>query len=433
MIIWKTIYDPTSIQHFMRGGCMDKKFGNWLTAFMVIALVAVTVSPVFAAKVKQAKKSECIACHEKETPGIVLQFLSGKMGKFLDCATCHGSEHKSVSDVAKAKLPTPETCAQCHTKRLAEYRNGKHALAWVAMKAMPMITHQPSAVGGGDLKGCSACHKVGEKPASELKRYGSGACDSCHTRHSFSVKEARDPRACRTCHMGFDHPQWEMWQTSKHGTIWEIEPNTGRAPTCQTCHMPDGKHDVMTAWGFLALRLPEDDKEWLDNRVTILKAIGVLDDKGEPTERLSAVKGAKVARLTKEGFDRQRDKMIGVCSKCHSKSYAEANLKAGDDVIREVDKIFADSIRTVKALYDDDILQKPEGWKYTPDLLQFYEAKSVAEQELYLIFLEYRQRAFQGAFHSNPDYMHWYGWAKVKEAAVRIKEDAEHLRREQME
>jgi hydroxylamine dehydrogenase len=76
------------------------------------------------------------------------------------------------------------------------------------------------------------------------------------------------------------------------------------------------------------------------------------------------------------------------------------------------------------------ILQKPEGWKYTPDLLQFYEAKTTAEQELYLIFLEYRQRAFQGAFHSNPDYMHWYGWAKVKEAAVRIKEDAARLRKE---
>ena len=105
-------------------------------------------------------------------------------------------------------------------------------------------------------------------------------------------------------------------------------------------------------------------------------------------------------------------------------------MKAGDDVIREVDKIFADSIRTVKALYDDDILKKPEGWKYTPDLLQFYEAKTAAEQELYLIFLEYRQRAFQGAFHNNPDYMHWYGWAKVKEAATRIKEDAERLRRE---
>ena len=409
---------------------MEKRFGKWLAVLMVFSLAAGSFTTAFAAKAKPAKKSECITCHEKVTPGIVTQFLSGKMGKVLDCSSCHGSEHKSAADVAKVKLPTPETCARCHAKRVQEYRNGKHSLAWAAMKAMPMINHQPSAVGGGDLKGCSACHKIGEKPATDLKHYGSGACDSCHTRHSFSVKEAKDPRACRTCHMGFDHPQWEMWETSKHGTIWEIEPTTGRAPTCQNCHMPDGGHDVETAWGFLALRLPEDDKEWLANRVTILQAIGVLDDKGNPTERLDAVKGAKVARLTKEGFDKDREKMIDACSKCHARNYAVENLKAGDDVIREVDKIFADSIRTVKALYDDGILKKPEGWKYTPDLLQFYEAKTAAEQELYLIFLEYRQRAFQGAFHSNPDYMHWYGWAKVKEAAVRIKEDAERLRRE---
>ncbi|CAG0994868.1 Hydrazine dehydrogenase [Geobacteraceae bacterium] len=404
---------------------MNKRWIGWPAVTAVLALLVLIASPAVA-----AKKSACIDCHEKVTPGIVTQFLAGKMGKTLDCSTCHGSDHKSAEDVAKVKLPSPDTCATCHPKRVKEYREGKHALAWTVMKAMPMITHQPSAVGGGDLKGCSACHKIGDKAATELKHYGSGACDSCHTRHSFSVKEAKDPRACRTCHMGFDHPQWEMWQTSKHGTIWEIEPTTGRAPTCQTCHMPDGNHGVMTAWGFLALRLPEDDKEWLDNRVTILKAIGVLDDKGQPTERLDAVKAAKIARLTKEDFDRERAKMVEVCSKCHSRSYAIENLRAGDEVIREVDKIFADSIRTVKALYDDGILTKPQGWKYAPDLLQFYEAKSVAEQELYLIFLEYRQRAFQGAFHANPDYMHWYGWAKVKEAAARIREDAERLRKE---
>ncbi|HBA87805.1 MAG TPA: cytochrome C [Geobacter sp.] len=409
---------------------MQREFLRWLTVLLTFSLIALTVSPVLAAKPAKGKKSQCIVCHEKVTPGIVKQFLSGKMGKTLDCSTCHGSSHMSASDVAKVKLPTPDTCAQCHAERVKEYRAGKHSLAWAAMKAMPMITHQPSAVGGGDLKGCSACHKVGEKPASDLIRYGTGACDSCHTRHSFSVKEARDPRACRTCHMGFDHPQWEMWQTSKHGTIWEIEPTTGRAPTCQTCHMPDGKHDVLTSWGFLALRLPEDDKEWLANRVTILQAMGILDGKGNPTERLDAVKAAKVARLDKESFDRERSKMLTACAKCHSRSYAEANLKAGDEVIREVDKIFADSIRTVKSLYDDGILKKPEGWKYAPDLLQFYEAKSSVEQELYLIFLEYRQRAFQGAFHANPDYMHWYGWAKVKEAAARIREDADQMRRE---
>jgi hypothetical protein len=52
------------------------------------------------------------------------------------------------------------------------------------------------------------------------------------------------------------------------------------------------------------------------------------------------------------------------------------------------------------------------------------------EQDLYLIFLEYRMRAFQGAFHMNPDYMHWYGWAPAKETLVRIKSEAARMRAE---
>ena len=152
---------------------MAKQIVTGLSVLVVVTLVTLTFSPVRAAEIKKGGKSACITCHEKVTPGIVKQFLSGKMGKTMDCSGCHGKEHMSAKDVAKVKLPTPDTCAICHASRVKEYREGKHALAWTAMKAMPMITHQPMAVGGGDLKGCSACHKVGEKAASELKRYGS--------------------------------------------------------------------------------------------------------------------------------------------------------------------------------------------------------------------------------------------------------------------
>jgi hypothetical protein len=378
----------------------------------------------------QPPAQSCIECHRTVTPGIVEQFLKGKMGQVgLDCSICHGTAHQKMDDAVKAVLPTPQTCAPCHQQQVTQFRNGKHALAWVAMQAMPMVTHQPTPVVAEGFKGCSGCHKVGEKSEKELAqfRYGTGSCDACHTRHSFSKQEARDPRACQTCHMGFDHPQWEMWSTSKHGTIWAIEGG-GRAPVCQTCHMPGGDHAVMTAWGFLALRLPEKDQSWLADRVDILKALGVLDEKGNPTERLEAVKAAKLARLTEEDWQREREKMLSVCSRCHSPSFAKDQLAAGDTIIREADKVFAEAIREVRGLYQAGILKKPAGWKYAPDLLQFYEARSTIEQELYLMFLEYRMRAFQGAFHANPDYMHWYGWAKMKEAARRIKDEAAALR-----
>lgn len=413
-------------------GTRTGTFPAFAVALALFAFPALAL-PVAAAEGESeaAPKSACIDCHRNVTPGVVTQFLAGRMGKEMDCSGCHGTEHASAGDAAKAKLPTPETCAGCHEERVKQYREGKHALAWAAMNALPLTTHQPLAlVGGEGFKGCSGCHKIGEKSPSEIKRYGGGACDACHTRHSFSVTEARDPRACRTCHMGFDHPQWEMWQTSKHGTIWEIESGSGRAPTCQKCHMHGGDHGVMTAWGFLAVRLPEEDKDWMKDRVAILQALGVLDGKGNPTERLDVVKKAKVARLTREEFDAQRKRMADVCAECHSSRYVAENLAAGDQIIRESDRIMAEAIRTVKGLYDDGILAKPADWKHAPDLLQFYEAKSAAEQELYLMFMEYRMRAFEGAFHANPDYTHWYGWAKLKEASERIREDAERLRKE---
>jgi len=228
--------------------------------------------------------------------------------------------------------------------------------------------------------------------------------------------------------MGFDHPQWEMWSTSKHGTIWQIEGNTGRAPTCQTCHMSEGNHAVMTAWGFLALRVPEDDEEWWKDRVTILQALGVLDEKGNPTERLEVVKRAKVARLTKEEWTAERKKMLKVCSNCHSGRYAQSQLTSGDSILKAADRLMAEAILSVKELYDKGILKKPETWQFAPDLLQFYEAKSSVEQELYVMFLEYRMRTFQGAFHMNPDYMHWYGWAEMKRTLQKIKEEAKSLK-----
>jgi hypothetical protein len=37
------------------------------------------------------------------------------------------------------------------------------------------------------------------------------------------------------------------------------------------------------------------------------------------------------------------------------------------------------------------------------------------------MFLEYRMRTFEGAFHMNPDYMHWYGWTPMKETPRKSK------------
>ncbi|MBI5189376.1 MAG: cytochrome C [Nitrospirae bacterium] len=381
-------------------------------------LLAYGAAPAIAAKGPVI--NDCVTCHEKVSPQIVKDWKECKMSGLFACDKCHGKEHNTMTDFAKAKMPTADTCKPCHGKQVEQFNNGKHSLAWVALQAMPKTGSQPHQIMEG-MKGCGGCHRIG---------YQGGKCDSCHTRHKFSKAEAQKPEACGTCHMGFDHPQYEMWGTSKHGMIYAMEGDTGRAPKCQTCHMDGGDHGVMTSWGFLALRLPEDDAAWMADRVTILQALNVLDDKGQPTGRLDVVKAGKVARLTKEEWQGPRDKMIKVCSNCHSGSFVKKNLQAADEIIKEADKLMAEAIRTVDGLYKDGILERPKDAPFSVDLLTFYDAPTAIEQTLYVMLLEHRMRTFQGAFHMNPDYMHWYGWAEMKKDLVEIKEEAAKLRAE---
>jgi hypothetical protein len=391
---------------------------------------------------------ECVSCHQEVTPGIVTDWqLSAHSKEAVGCEYCHGEDHDSADDVDEVRTVTAKTCALCHNDKYREFATSKHALAWVSMKAMPTTHYKPMELIDG-MKGCGGCHKVGLKDDEEIERlkaegsgYGFASCDACHTRHTFSVREAREPEACATCHMGFDHPQWEMYSTSKHGVRHTLKrdgvlPESAQAPTCQTCHMPDGNHDVHTAWGFLAVRTnglapyPGEDEEWWADRVTILQALGVLDPEGNPTARLQVVQDAKVANLTAEGFDKSRAQMLEVCSDCHSSAFAEGELAKGDQMIRETDRLLAEAIRIIAALYADGILEKPESYAYAfPDLLTFHDSPTPIENRLFLMHLKHRMRAFQGTFHNNPDYALWYGWNEMQLDLTEIRAMAVELRR----
>jgi len=402
----------------------------------------VIVFSTFALLAGVAIAQDCVECHAEVTPGAVTDWqISKHSQEGVSCDACHGDGHTSADDVANVSLPTPETCANCHEDRVDQYMAGKHSLAWAAMKAMPTIHWNPSELIDGQ-KGCGGCHKIGaksEEQIAELKAdghiYGNASCDACHTRHTFSVEEARQPEACKTCHMGFDHPQWEMYSSSKHGVRNDliqkgILPENASAPTCQTCHMPDGNHEVRTAWGFLGVRLPlPEDPEWAADQVTILQALGVLDLEGNPTALVDVVAAADVARLTQEAFDAERNKMIAVCSDCHSENFAVGELEKGDQMIRQADHLMAQAIRTVAGLYEDGTIVKHDAYPMDfPLLLTFYDAPTAIEQKLHVMYLKHRMRTFQGAFHQSPDYSLWYGWAEMKMDLAEITELAENMR-----
>lgn len=426
------------ICHLAKTELPNKKGVRIMNKFIIVLLISLLFS---ATDVVLAQ--ECVNCHKSVTPNIVSDWqLSKHSQNEVGCPACHGDQHKSAHDTANVKIPTPETCAECHKDQVEQFKSGKHAMAWAAMNAMPTIHWQPMALIEG-MKGCGGCHKIGLKTKEDiegLKKNGAGfgvaSCDACHTRHTFSVQEAKQPQACQTCHTGFDHPQWEMYSGSKHGVRALLKqskmlPETASAPTCQTCHMQEGNHAVRTGWGFLAVRLPmPDDKQWTADRATIIQALGVLDPDGKPTARLDVVKAADVVRLTQGDWQKERDKMIKTCNQCHSANFAKAELEKGDQMIKEIDHLMADAITTVAGLYKDSILAKPESYAYKfPDLLTFHDAPTVIEQKLFVMFLEHRMRAFQGTFHANPDYALWYGWSEMQRDLTEIKTIAEELRK----
>jgi hypothetical protein len=388
--------------------------------------------------------SACVDCHKNITPNIVSDWQLSKHGQAgFDCATCHGDGHTSASDVAKVQIPTPDTCAMCHPEKVTQYKAGKHAFAWASMKAMPTLHYQPAILSEG-MKGCGGCHKIGVKTAAEIRDlkknnpgFGTASCDACHTRHLFSVEEAKQPQACQTCHMGFDHPQWEMYSTSKHGTRYMLKQNktlpaSVSAPTCQSCHMQGGQHEVRTAWGFLAVRLPlPENIVQKEDRIAILQGLGVLDPTGKPTGRLDVVKGVQLARLTQEDWQKERDKMTKTCNQCHSSNFVKDELEKGDQLIADADHLVAEAIRVVAGLYRDGVLEKPKNYAYPfPDLLAFQDAPTSIEQRLFVMFLGHRNRTFQGMFHNNPDYTWWYGYSEMLQDLTSIKHMAQELRKE---
>ncbi len=396
----------------------------------------------------------CVDCHSEISPGQVQDWKSSRHAENdISCASCHGEAHTTAQDSSKAVMPSEKVCAECHEEQFTSFSHGKHNFGWSSLNAIPATHMAPDELIEGG-RGCGGCHNMGIKTEAQIKdqlakgyRYQTNSCDECHTRHSFSKKEAQDPHACQQCHMGYDHPQWEMWSSSKHGSRYFAKlagnlPDSSAVPTCQTCHLPDGTHENHTAWGFLGVRLPlPEDKQEAADRVTILKALGVLNpETGAATPILDAVKSVDMVRLDQASWEKERNKMLKTCTQCHSESYAREQLEMGDAILGKADRLMAEGIETVAALYKDGIIKKPEGYPFNyPFLLSFMHTNGAAwneklddlshiDQVLLRMYMKHRMRAYQAFFHVNPDYAYWYGWNMMTEDLGEIKELAKILR-----
>ena len=184
----------------------------------------------------------CIECHRREHPGLFADWADSRHASAgITCYDCHQAE-PSDPDVSKmheeqygrsdleygrehvvpvSAVVTPKDCAGCHPDESEQYSISKHANTLEIMwKVDPWLNGGMNS----DIErttGCYYCHgtvvrmKDGELDPETWPNVGvgrinfdgsRGSCTSCHTRHRFSLMEARKPEACGQCHLGPDHP-----------------------------------------------------------------------------------------------------------------------------------------------------------------------------------------------------------------------------------
>jgi hydroxylamine dehydrogenase len=380
-------------------------FGGLILMVVVIGGKGTPVEPVSVNALENSTDA-CVVCHAQETTGIVEQYSSSTMAvSGVDCEDCHvveagypGSEEHHGSSILAS--PTSASCERCHRVEVAQFNQSRHALpAHIAYngsqdlsadllamyQSIPEGQYSPdksrnaiAAIEGPDVTPftCQTCHEIGA-PAED----GSvGQCQKCHLRHTFSLEQARKPETCNACHIGPDHPQWEIYQESPHGIAymtngdtwsWEADPGTLTvndfpAPTCATCHMS----------GFGASATTHD----VGNRLTWFLFAPVSERRPD--------------------WETNLGQMQSVCLQCHNSNFVSEFYAAADVTTAHVNDWVNQSNTIIQPLKDNNLLTD------TP----FDEPIDFTYFELWH---HWGRTTKYGTWMQGPDYAQWHGAYEV--------------------
>jgi len=386
------------------------------------------------------KAKACIECHAKKTPGIVEAWKKSRMAHAgISCYDCHVVEKTSPmasqcegvkgTEIYTSPMVSSKTCSRCHPQEAEQFLKSGHAklasmpvcdpekgkgkfqvlmyqlegAAFIDNKKLTLTGLTPKGMPpynrASRASGCQMCHgskvELGpdHKPINETwpagigTRYPDGSignCAVCHTRHTFSIVEARKPEACAACHLGPDHPNIEIYYESKHGQQylthgdeWKFdsapdawEPGDYTAPTCATCHM--------SGIGELApTHCVNDRLKWdLVHQKSVVR---------------SGVRG---------NGEIGRQNMRKVCINCHSKIHTDTQFATLDNAVALYNKYWDNVVKMESTLKTKGLLKK-DPWKDP-----FLELK-------YYLWHHTGRRARQGAAMNAPDYAHWHGFFQI--------------------
>jgi len=370
-----------------------------LTGIILIMILCFAGSAA-GSEVETAGK--CLTCHKEISPGLYQQwYVSPHAAMDIGCIDCHRAESGDADAFMHegaliATLVTPADCGQCHDEEAEQVQRSYHATAGEILESDDAyLAH----VAGGEpvaILGCESCHgakviidpdspnKLSAKswPNSGIGRLnpdGSrGSCNACHTRHSFSVAQARQPEACSKCHLGPDHPQKEIYEESKHGNAyythidamnldsdeWVVGKDYFEAPTCATCH------------------------------ISATASLPVTHDVGE---RLSWTLRPPVS-VHKDNWPQKRANMKTVCTACHSNSFANGHYYQYDAVVELYNEKFAKPATEIMNLVrKNKLLESPAAFG------------NEIEWVYWELWHHEGRRVRHGAAMMGPDYTWWHG------------------------
>ena len=347
-----------------------------------------------------------MTCHKEKSPGLYRQWYESEHALHnVTCLSCHGAEKGDPDayehyDATIATLVTPKDCGRCHRREAEEVASSYHATAGQILDSADAYLAHVTAGEPVAILGCESCHgakvaidpdrpnKLSRKswPNSGIGRInpdGSlGACNACHTRHTFSKAQSRQPEACGKCHLGPDHPQMEVYEESKHGNTyatntermnlssdsWVVGEDYAVAPTCATCHMSatadqQVSHDVglRIAW---TLR--------------------------------------PIVSKHKDDWQAKRQRMRDVCSTCHHNEFVDGHFYQFDAAVRLYnDKFARPATEIIELIRSKGLLENPAS--FSNDI----------EWTYWELWHHEGRRARHGAAMMGPDYTWWHGFYEV--------------------
>ncbi|MCB2226453.1 MAG: CopD family protein [Desulfarculaceae bacterium] len=386
----------------------------------------------------------CIECHKKATPGIYADWVRSRHASAkVSCLHCHQAE-ASDPDVDQAHykvyakgdgpwaqgrfrapvspVVTPKDCSRCHPDEAKQYARSKHAATLKIIWAIDPWLNYGLNSGLERATGCFHCHGTVLKLGADgkldpltwpnvgvgrLNLDGSwGSCAACHTRHRFSLAEARQPETCGQCHLGPDHPQKEIYAESKHGAIyrsagttWNFDAAPGawtpgvdyRAPTCAACHM-SGSGSVLTT---------HDVGERLSWELQTPLTIRPSEFKPWPSP---------------VAWQKARAQMQAVCLQCHGEQWVLSHYEQMDGVIKDYNQVYyAPSKAKLDQLYAQGLMARDALFR-SPLWVEFYE-----------LWHHEGRRARMGTAMMAPDYAWWHGFYECKKRYVKFHEAADRL------